>query len=167
MLIRAEEHSDLDAVHAVNVAAFESSSEADLVDALRQQAELLVSLVAEEDGEVIGHVIFSPASLSGNSDLSLMGLGPMAVLPAHERRGVGTALVRAGLDQCRQLGVSAVVVIGHPEYYPRFGFSPASRFGLCSDFDVPDEVFMALELRPEALQGRNGQVRYHPLFSNA
>lgn len=167
MLIRAEDNFDRDAVRAVNVAAFEGTSEADLVDALRQQVERLVSLVAVEDGVVIGHIMFSPVSLSGNSDLKLMGLGPMAVVPAHQRQGVGTALVRAGLDQCKRSDVSAVVVVGHPEYYPHFGFLPASRFGISSEFDVPDDVFMALELHPKALQCSSGQVKYHPLFSNA
>lgn len=166
MQIRAEVDSDRDAIRAVNVEAFGSSTEADLIDALREQAEFLLSIVAEEDGVILGHVLFSPVYLSDNPDLKLMGLGPMAVVPTHQRQGIGAALVRAGLDECRQLGAAAVVVIGHPDYYPRFGFLSASGFDISSEFDVPDEVFMALELHPGALQGSNGQVRYHHLFSD-
>ena len=166
MLIRAEKECDQDTVHAVNMSAFKTPSEADLVDALRTQAQPVVSLVAEENGEVVGHIMFSPVSLSDHPNLKVMGLAPMAVVPVHQRTGIGSALVRAGLDQCRQLDFVAVVVLGHPEYYPRFGFSPSSQFGIDSEYDVPEEVFMAMELQPEALSGKTGRVRYHPAFSN-
>jgi putative acetyltransferase len=166
MLIRAEKAGDRDAVYAVNVSAFETASEAKLVDTLREQVQPVVSLVAEDNGEVIGHIVFSPVSLSGYPNLKVMGLAPMAVAPRQQRRGIGSALVRAGLDQCRQLGFAAVVVLGHPEYYPRFGFSTASQFGIDSEYDVPDEVFVALELEPDALSGKTGRVKYHAAFSN-
>jgi putative acetyltransferase len=167
VLIRAETDTDIPAIHALNVAAFPTSVEADLVDALRRQAHPIVSLVAERDGTVVGHILFSPVSLVSMSDLRLMGLAPMAVAPAHQRGGIGSALVRAGLEQCRQLGFSAVVVLGHPEYYPRFGFQPAVRFGICSEYDVPEEVFMVLELVPGSLRGATGTVQYHPAFGSA
>ena len=96
-----------------------------------------------------------------------MGLAPMAVTPAHQKKGVGSALVRAGLDQCRQLGFVAAVVLGHPQYYPRFGFLPSFKFGIDSEYDVPKEVFMAMELRPDALSGKTGKVRFHSVFNNA
>ena len=166
MLIRAERENDRDAVYAVNVSAFETPAEADLVDSLREQAHPIVSLVAEENGEVVGHIMFSPVSLSGHPRLKLMGLAPMAVTPEHQRKGFGSALVRAGLEQCKQLGFAAVVVLGHPDYYPRFGFSPSSRFGIDSEYEVPQDVFMALELQPEALSGKTGRVKYHAAFGN-
>jgi putative acetyltransferase len=166
MLIRAERDTDRAAVHAVNAAAFPTPLEADLVDALRRQAHLLISLVAERDGAILGHILFSPVTLEGRPDLRLMGLAPMAVAPGHQRSGIGSALVRAGLDECRQLGFSAVVVLGHPEYYPRFGFTPAVRYGLRSEYDVPDEVFMAMELVPGALRDAPGTIKYHPAFSS-
>ncbi|NQT96262.1 MAG: N-acetyltransferase [Candidatus Marinimicrobia bacterium] len=166
MLIRAEKDSDRDAVYAVNVSAFETPSEANLVDALREQAQPVVSLVAEDNGQVAGHIMFSPVSLSGYPNLKIMGLAPMAVVPEHQRKGIGSALVRAGLEQCRQLDFTAVVVLGHPEYYPRFGFSPSDRFGIDSEYELPVEVFMALELQPEALSGKTGRVKYHTAFSN-
>lgn len=167
MLIRAEKECDRDPVRALNISAFETLSEANLVDALRQHVQTTVSLVAEENGEVIGHIMFSPVSLSGHPNLKVMGLAPMAVKPAHQKKGVGSALIRAGLDQCRQLGFSAAVVLGHPQYYPRFGFLPSSKFGIDSEYDVPEEVFMAVELRPDALSGKTGKVRYHSAFANA
>ncbi len=166
MLIRAEKEDDRDAVYAVNVSAFETPAEADLVAALRVQALPIVSLVAEENGEVVGHIMFSPVSLSGHPQLKVMGLAPMAVTLEHQRKGIGSALVRAGLKQAKQLGFAAVVVLGHPDYYRRFGFSPSSRFGIDCEYEVPEEAFMALELRPEALSGRTGRVKYHATFGN-
>jgi putative acetyltransferase len=166
VLVRAEKECDREPVRTVNLSAFDTPSEADLVDALRQQVQTIVSLVAEEDGEVLGHIMFSPISLSGHPNLKVMGLAPMAVAPTHQNTGIGSALVQAGLDQCRQLDFVAVVVLGHPEYYPRFGFSPASLFGIDSEYDVPDEVFMAMELQEDALSGKTGKVRYDPAFSD-
>ena len=166
MLVRAEKECDRDAVRKINKSAFDTPSEADLVDALRKNAQPVVSLVAEENGDVVGHIIFSPVSLSGHSDIHMMGLGPMAVEPGHQNRGIGSALVRTGLEHCRKLNFDAVVVLGHPEYYPRFGFSPSSEFGIDSEYNVPEEVFMAMELRQEALEGKTGIVRYHPAFGS-
>ena len=167
MLIRAERASDAPAVRSVNEAAFGATTEADLVDLLRDQASPVISLVAEDAGVLVGHILFSPVTLANNPGAAVvMGLAPMAVLPLFQRRGIGSALVRAGLDACRGLPAGAVVVLGHAEYYPRFGFAPASRFGLTSEYDVPDDVFMALELEPGALRGRTGLVRYHDAFGN-
>jgi putative acetyltransferase len=167
MRIRAEQPGDWTATHAVNVSAFETPLEADLVDALRGQAKPLVSLVAEDKGALVGHIMFSPVSLSGHPALKIMGLAPMAVLQERQRQGIGTALVRVGLEQCRLLGAGAVVVLGHPAYYPRFGFSPSARFGIRCEYDVPDDVFMLVELQAGFLQGVSGTISYHPAFGGA
>ena len=166
MLIRAEEQRDWAAVHTVNVSAFETPAEANLVDALREHAHPVVSLIAEDDNAIVGQIMFSPVSLSGHPALRIMGLAPMAVAPGHQRKGVGSALVRAGLEQCKQLGFGAVVVLGHPAYYPRFGFSPSARFGIGCEYDVPEDVFMIVELHPNFLRGASGKVTYHAAFSN-
>ncbi|MDX1516264.1 MAG: N-acetyltransferase [Woeseiaceae bacterium] len=165
MSIRAEAARDRDSIRSVNTAAFGTPAEADLVDALRRHVQPIISLVAECDGQITGHILFSPVTLSGNPDLDIMGLGPMAVLPACQRQGIGSALVHAGLDECRQREKDAVVVLGHPDYYPRFGFSPASRFGISCEFDAPDEAFMLLELRRGVLHGKTGTARYHAAFA--
>jgi putative acetyltransferase len=166
MIIRAEKEEDKEAVYSVNVSAFDTSVEASLVNNLRDQAEPIISLVAEENSDIIGHIMFSPLFLPGYPNLKLMALAPMAVTPNHQRKGIGSALVVAGLEQCKKLGSAAVFVLGHPEYYPRFGFQPSSRFNILSEYDVPDEVFMAIELQPGALRGKTGKVKYHAAFCN-
>lgn len=165
MEIRMERPQDIAAVHHLHRLAFETGTEANLVDALREQAQPVVSIVADEDAAIVGHVLFSPVTLPSRRGLRIMGLGPMAVLPARQRQGIGSALVRAGLEECRQTGAAAVVVLGHAAYYPRFGFVPASRFGIASGHDVPDDVFMALELEDRGLAGPGGTIRYPPAFA--
>ncbi len=166
MPVRNEAETDHAAVHALNVAAFGSPAEAELVDALRQQVRPLISLVAEENGVVVGHILFSPLVLPGHPELRLMGLAPMAVAPERQRRGIGSALVRAGLEQCRRLGCGAVIVLGHPGYYPRFGFTPAARFGIACEYQAPAEAFMLIELEPGHLRGARGTVRYPAAFAS-
>ncbi|NJO12325.1 MAG: N-acetyltransferase [Gammaproteobacteria bacterium] len=166
MRIRDEEEADREAVHALNAAAFAALAEANLVDALRAQARPVISLVAERAGSVVGHILFSPVTLSGRAGLRIMGLAPMAVEPSHQRQGIGSALVRAGLERCRALGIGAVVVLGHPEYYPRFGFSPAARFGIGCEYDAPEEAFLVAELQSGFLRGISGTIHYHPAFKD-
>ena len=164
MMIRDEEPKDRTAVRDIVSAEFDTGPEADLIDDLREQAQPLVSLVAEEGGEAVGHVMFSPVTLAGDPGAKLMGLAPLAVRYDHQGRGIGAALVRTGLDRCRALGIAAVVVLGHADYYTRFGFTPAAAFGIESEYDVPDEAFMVLELSPGALGGKSGTVKFHPAF---
>jgi len=154
-------------VAAVVEAAFERPDEADIVAMLRQARASVVSLVAQasEGGSIIGHVVLSPVTLSGASEPRGLGLGPLAVAPEFQRTGVGSRLVEAALRRARLLGFAYVVVLGHPQYYPRFGFLPASRFGLSYPAPVPDPVFMVIELVPGALAGSTGIVRYHRALS--
>ena len=166
MLIRAEKEEDNAAIQAVNDSAFETSAESNLVVALREQAQPIISLVVEVGGAIVGHIMFSPVALSGHTELKIMGLAPMAVLPEYQRKGVGSALVRAGLEMCKQLGFGAVVVLGHPEYYPRYGFSPSSYFSIGCEYQVPEDVFMAMELQPGYLHEATGTIIYHAAFSN-
>jgi len=166
LIIRPETENDRESVHAVNAAAFETHSEANLVEALGRQARPIVSLVAEQDGKVIGHIMFSPVTVPDHPELNMMGLAPMAVAPAQQRKGIGSELIRAGLTECRKQGITAVVVLGHPHYYPRFGFRPSKRFGIECEYDVPDDAFMALELESGALSGVSGHIRYHEAFND-
>src|SRR5262245_22134439 len=147
MTIRAEREGDADAIREVNLAAFPTAAEATLVDALRRQGASTVSLVAQH-GSIVGHILFSPVTLAGGHDAGILGLAPLAVRPSSQRQGIGSQLVREGLDAVRQAGARAVVVVGHSAFYPRFGFVPASRFGLRCEYDVPDDLFMAMELVP-------------------
>jgi putative acetyltransferase len=164
--IRPEEPADIPGIRAVNLAAFETSAEADLVEALREQATPIVSLVAD-DGTAVGHILFSPVTLIGHPELPIIGLAPMAVTPSRQREGIGCSLIRDGLARCRESGFGAVVVLGHARYYPRFGFTPASRLGIGCEYDVPDDVFMVLELEKGVLHGKSGTIRYHPAFASA
>jgi len=165
-MIRLEQPEDMVAIWQVNEAAFGRPGEADLIDALRQRGAVTLSLVAEQDGEVVGHILFSPVTITHDEVIvTAVGLGPMAVSPTHQRAGIGSQLVRTGLQMLRQAGHSVVIVLGHPTFYPRFGFMPASQFGIRWENEVPDEVFMVLALQPGALEGVSGIVRYQPEFS--
>ena len=162
--VRAETVGDIPAVRRVNELAFGRPDEADLVDALRAAARPHISLVAVSHGQVVGHIFFSPVTLEAEAAApAIFGLAPMAVIPERQKQGIGSRLVREGLRECQRVGCDVVVVVGHPEYYPRFGFIPASRKGLRCEYPVPDEVFMLAELRPNALSGR-GLVKYRPEF---
>jgi putative acetyltransferase len=158
--IRAEAAGDAAAVRTVNAAAFGREAEAELVDAVRSAEAAVLSLVAVWQGEIVGHALFTPVAVGGGRAVAL---GPLAVHPDRQGQGVGTALVREGLRRLATLGHGAVIVLGDPGYYRRFGFRPASAFGVSWDRPVPDEVFMALELRAGALSG-GGTVRYLPAF---
>lgn len=158
MIIRAASPADFGAIRAVVAAAFGQPDEADLVDRLRAGGDALVELIAESDGSIVGHIMFSPLGIGA---IAGAALAPLAVAPAHQRGGIGGALTRAGLDRCRALGVPATVVLGHPDYYPKFGFDAALAVRLESPFAGPS--LMAIELMPGALAG-GGRLRYAPAF---
>ena len=169
LTIRQEQSDDAAAVHAVNESAFGQPAEATIVNAIRAACPDAVSLVAVDDGQIVGHIFFSPVFFSGESEsLHAMGLGPMAVTPQRQRQGIGSLLVRAGLDAMRKRNCPLIIVLGHPEYYPRFGFVPASRHGLSCQWEgVPDEAFMILILDEAAIAGVCGTIRYRDEFDQA
>lgn len=161
-MIRTEEQADIPLVRTVHCAAFPTTAEADLVDMLRNNGNLLHSLVAMDGSQLVGHVAISPVSIS-DSSLVGAGLAPVAVLPSHQRRGFAGQLIRAGLEACRDSGIDYVVVLGEPGYYKRFEFAPASKSGLDNEYGVGDE-FMVIELRPNCLTDVRGLVRYSEEF---
>ncbi len=166
--IRPERPIDIEAVRCVNQEAFDGGPEAGIVDRLRENCPEVLSLVAIEGGEVVGHILFSPVTIDGSDTAVGMGLAPMAVLPAHQKCGVGSFLVETGLDILRGRDCAFVIVLGHAEYYPRFRFEPASKFGLGSQWEgVPDEAFMALILDVERMAGVRGVARYRDEFDEA
>ena len=168
LTIRSETPEDVDSIRYVNEQAFGQKEEAELVEKLRNRAALTLSLVAVQKNEVVGHIAFSPVVIdSGSSSFEAIALAPMAVLPAYQRQGIGGQLVRAGLEECRNLGHEIVVLVGHPTYYPRFGFVPAKPKGISCEFEAPEEAFMVLELREGALAGRGGVVNFQPEFHEA
>jgi putative acetyltransferase len=163
VLVRRENADDVGAIRVVNEVAFGSSEEADLVDRLRKEGAVLASFVAECEGRVIGHIMFSRMLIeAADNSIPSVALAPLAVLPAHQRGGVGSRLVQFGLEWLRTRGERSVLVLGHPPYYQRFGFSTDRARALTSPFS-PD-AFMALELMANALDGIRGTVRYPAAF---
>jgi putative acetyltransferase len=163
--IRSEKPTDYAGVYQVNIQAFGRPNEAELIDNLRPVVQPHISLVAELEGQIVGHIFFSPVSIeSPQASQTAMGLGPVAVLPAYQNQGIGTKLVEAGLEACRQQGHKLIVVLGHPNFYPRFGFIPAGSLGLRFHEPVPEQAFMLLELSPGTPIQANAVVRYHPEF---
>lgn len=165
MLIRPETIADHEAIRKVNSLAFGQEAEARLVDALRDGGYVRVSLVAEKDGQVVGHILFSDLPIITEGGIvPALALAPMAVLPAQQRQGIGSGLVRRGLEICREQGHRIVIVLGHTDFYPRFGFSAKLAESLSSPFGG-GESWMAIELVPQALVGVVGKVQYSPPFN--
>jgi putative acetyltransferase len=166
LTIRPETTADHDAVRHVTMDAFGQPLEANLIDALRRAAPRALSLVAEDEGGIVGHILFTPVTIeTSGRRVEGMGLAPMAVASIRQRQGIGTQLVERGLAILREQGCPFVVVVGHPAYYPRFGFTPASAHGLDSQWPgMPDEAFMVLVLDEDAMNGVSGVARYLPEF---
>jgi len=164
LLVRKERPADIGAIRELLAASFPTTAEADLVDALRAAGNLSISLVAVEDGVVVGHVAFSPITVDGAT--SGLGLAPVAVRAERRGRGVGARLVRDGLALCRNAAVGLVVVLGDPRYYVRFGFEAARRLELRSEYEEAGDAFQAVELIPGTLRPGGGLVRYRSEFAN-
>jgi putative acetyltransferase len=162
-LVRHEQPTDIGAIFAVHASGFPTDAEARLVNLLRGAGRLIVSLVAEVNGAVVGHAAFSPVT-DENGSVGV-GLAPLAVIEAHRRQGVAADLVRAGINACHRAGFRWAVVLGEPEYYSRFGFCAASRFGLLDEYGGGD-AFQALELVPGGIPVGGGLVRYAPEFAS-
>ena len=169
IIVRREKPEDIEGIRVVNKRAFEQPQEAEIVDALRSACPEALSLVAVEEDRVVGHILFSPATIhSGDDEIRGMGLAPMAVLPEKQRNGIGSQLVRTGLEVLKESLCPFVIVVGHPEYYPRFRFDPASGHGLKCQWDgVPDEAFMVLVLDESVMKGVSGVARYRSEFDAA
>lgn len=166
--IRLERPGDAAGIRAVTEAAFGQSTEADLVDMLRRVPGAL-SLVAEDGGAIVGHILFTPASIdSDGTEVVGVGLAPMAVRPDRQGHGVGSDLVEQGIAMLRERGCPFVIVLGHPSYYPRFGFERASAHGLASQWpDIRDDAFMVLILDPDVMRGVHGVAGFRDEFADA
>lgn len=163
--IREEGPDDVAAVRALNRRAFGQDLEGDIVDALRSNGASVLSLVATRNGQVVGHILYSPVSVGG--DVTGAALGPMSVLPEHQRRGIGSQLVETGNRRLKEAGCPFILLVGHPDFYPRFGFTPASSHGIVCEWEVPDDAFLLLVLDEARMRGVSGLARYRPEFSSS
>jgi putative acetyltransferase len=169
MIIRAEENTEIETIYNLNVLAFGQSAEASIIDRLRQSGCNLLSLVAIENEKIIGHILFSPAMIKGpNGTMTGMGLAPLAVSPESQRQGVGTQLVKKGIEELKYAHCPFILVLGHSEYYTRFGFEKASAYGIeCQWAGVPDEAFMILWLDKSEAGKVTGIAKYRDEFNDA
>ena len=167
--IRPETRLDLPAIRKINELAFGQVAEANLVDSLREHCRDILSLLAVDENEPVGHILFSPATIESETDtIRGMALAPMAVLRDRQCEGIGSALVREGLERLQHSSCPYIIVLGHPEFYPRFGFEPASSHGVkCQWEGVPDEAFMLAILDQDLMSGITGTARYRPEFDSA
>ncbi len=167
MIIRPETPSDISAIAEVNTLAFGRSGEADLVDQLRANGKVTLSLVAEADHQIVAHVLFSPMHIqTPHGPVSAQGMGPVAVRPEHQRQGYGSGVILAGIDLIRQAGHAILLVEGNPNYYSRFGFQDAGPLGITCQFHPPPGCFMVLALKPGALTSVSGIAYYSPEFQS-
>lgn len=167
-LIRREQPQDIPEIRQVLIRAFGQKQEASIVEKLRKNCNSILSLVAFTDGKVVGHIMFSPVVIEGKQGkLVGTGLAPLAVLPEYQRKGIGTQLIQTSIARFKEGGCPFIIVIGHPEYYARFGFERAGRFGINSEWNVPDEAFMVLILDKKAMNGITGVVRYRREWAEA
>lgn len=168
LILRPELSNDFNDITILHNKAFGQAAEGRLVEVLRRNPHFIkgLSLVAVLNGKLVGHILFFPILIKGEGKVfRSLALAPMSVLPEYQGKGIGSALVNLGIEEASADGFDSVIVLGHRDYYPRFGFIPASRFGITPPFEVPDDVFFAMELYPGALQGVKGMVQYPPEFA--
>jgi len=166
MIIRREKKEDFNSIYEVNKQAFKQKDESELIERIRAGNNFIpeLSLVAEENGRIIGYILLSKIKILGRKEYESLALAPMAVLPKFQKQGIGGKLIKEGLKKARKLGFNSVIVLGHQEYYPRFGFEKASKWNIKCPFEAPDEAFMAIELKVEALADESGIVEYPKEF---
>lgn len=166
MNIRQETPQDFPAVYKINHLAFEQEGESQLIEKIREGETFIqeLSLVAEHDGKVIGHILFSKINIVGESSYPSLALAPMSVLPEFQNKGIGSQLVTLGLQIAKNLNFEHVIVLGHKDFYPKLGFQNASTWNIRSPFEVPDDHFMAIELVEGSLKNKDGLVEYPPVF---
>jgi len=168
LTIRPEKPEDISVTYSVIEQSFKRAAEAKLTDKLRQACDDCLSLVADDNGTIVGHIMFTPVLAKNGQEAQGMGLAPMAVLPARQRQGIGTLLVESGLQTLKEKGCPFVIVLGHPGYYPRFGFQPASSFNIRSQWeDVPDEAFMILVLDSSVMRNVSGVATFREEFNES
>lgn len=168
IVIRSEEAADRQAIFEVNRLAFGQDNESRLIEKMRETKHFIpgLSLIALLDDIIVGHILFSVVSLEHPLQFScLLALAPLAVKPEYQRQGIGSLLVREGIERAARTNYPGVVVLGHPQYYLRFGFTRAVENGIICPYPVPDEAYMLFELRPEAMKGLKGTVKYPDFFS--
>jgi putative acetyltransferase len=162
--IREERPDDVAAIRDLNRRAFGQDQESNIVDALRSNGATVLSLLATLNSRVVGHIMYSSLSIGG--EITGAALGPMAVLPEYQRQSIGSKLVEAGNLKLKDAGYPFIIVVGHANYYSRFGFRPASAYGIRCEWEVPDDVFMLLVLDDAKMQGVSGLAKYRHEFSS-
>ena len=165
--IRKEEENDNIQIYEVNKLAFQQENEGKLIEKIRNTENFIpeLSIVAEIDNRIVGHILFSKIKIVGKSVYESLALAPMAVIPEFQKKGIGSELVKIGIKMAKKLGFDSIIVIGHKEYYPKFGFQRASKWNIKCPFEVPDDVFMAIELTEKAFEGKAGTVEYPDEFN--
>jgi predicted N-acetyltransferase YhbS len=168
--IRSEEKDDYNEIKKINELAFDQKNEGKLVDDLRKKPDFnhLLSLVAKIKGKIVGHILFYPIKIKNEKkEHIVLSLAPIAVHPDFQNLGIGSKLVKRGLETAKETGSAAVIVVGHPNYYPRFGFSPASKWNIKLPIECPYDVFLAIELKKNSLKGVSGLVEFPKEYYDA
>jgi predicted N-acetyltransferase YhbS len=170
ILIREERKNDYDEIKKINDLAFGQENEGKMIEALRKTLDYnsKLLLVAERKEKIVGYILFYPIKIKNEiEEFTVLSLAPMAVYPEYQNKGIGSKLVKRGIEVAKKYDFNAVIVVGHPRYYPRFGFRPASNWGIKLPFNVPDNVFLALELKENSLKNCNGTVVYPKEYFDA